>query len=95
MTTAEPALALTKTVSCDGGAANVTSHRCHVVMGTPLVYTVAVTNTGAWTAYDATITDTPDPGIVGISAISNGGMLGAGTITWQLAGPIAAGQTVC
>ena len=94
VTTAEPALALTKTVSCDGGAANVTSHRCHVVMGTPLVYTVAVTNTGAWTAYDATITDTPDPGIVGISAISNGGTLAAGTITWQLAGPIAAGQTV-
>jgi uncharacterized repeat protein (TIGR01451 family) len=94
VSTAEPALTLKKTVACDGGAANLTDHRCHVVMGTPLVYSVAVTNTGAWSAFDATITDIPDPGIVGISAISNGGALAAGQITWHLPGPIAPGQTV-
>jgi uncharacterized repeat protein (TIGR01451 family)/fimbrial isopeptide formation D2 family protein len=92
--TAQPELTLNKTVSCDGGASNTTDHHCHVIMGTPLVYSVAVTNTGARSAFDATITDTPDPAIVGITAISNGGTLAGGAITWHLTGPIAAGQTV-
>lgn len=93
-TTEAPALGLTKTVSCDDGAGNLTSHTCDVTAGTPLAYTVTVANTGNWPAFDATITDTPPAGLTGISAISSGGTYAAGTITWHLAGPIPAGGTV-
>jgi fimbrial isopeptide formation D2 family protein/uncharacterized repeat protein (TIGR01451 family) len=92
--TAQPNLALTKTLTCNGGANNLTDHTCNVTAGAPLAYTVAVTNTGKWHAYDATITDTPPSGLTSIGAISGGGTYAGGVITWHLAGPIAPGQRV-
>lgn len=64
-----------------------------------LTYRVQVTNTGNTPAYVVTVTDTVPTGVVVKPiSISDGGVLsgtnattGGGTITWNLAGPIATG----
>ncbi len=67
--------------------------------GDPLTYDLAITNTGAATAYDATVSDQPDPAL---SAVTDTTGAADATSTWHAAGDslgwtvpsIAAGQTV-
>ena len=67
--------------------------------GDPLTYDLAITNTGAATAYDTTVTDQPDPALSGVSDTTGAA---DATSTWHAAGDslgwsvpsIAAGQTV-
>jgi len=84
-----PKLAITKTVVCAGGAQNTGNHTCAVGPGSPVVYTLTITNTGDWSAYGATITDSPPRGLQGITAISGHGRLVHGRITWRLLSPLA------
>ena len=58
--------------------------------GAPETYSIVVRNDGDRPAYDIQVVDTPDPGLASITAISNGGALAGGTITWTLAGPARA-----
>jgi len=89
-----PRLAIIKTVRCGGGSANTSDHSCTVGPNLPLAYTLTVTNTGGWSAYDATVTDTPPTGLVGLAAISGHGHLHRGRIIWHLLRPIAPGRSV-
>jgi uncharacterized repeat protein (TIGR01451 family) len=89
-----PRLAIIKTVRCGGGSANTSDHTCTVGPDLPLAYTLTVTNTGGWSAYDATVTDTPPAGLVGLAGISSHGRLHHGRIIWHLPRPIAPGRSV-
>ena len=99
VTITEPVVALNKHVSCDGATPIVDAtagetDACNVIADQPLTYTIVVRNTGTASAHDITITDTKAAHLVGIAAISAGGVLAGNVITWNLAGPLAPNATV-
>lgn len=70
------------------------------VEGDDLVtYTVAVTNTGGWPAYDVTVTDQPDSELVDVTLVDGAGLstdgwtAGDPDLAWLVPGPLAAGAT--
>lgn len=92
----EPHLTVDKDVV--GQVADTDTRRA--VPGQLLTYTVAVTNTGTSAAYEVTVTDTPDARmLLGTVAAGSGytvvdGNPADGTLSWNIAGPIAVGATV-
>jgi len=88
----EPKLTIDKSVSVGDGA--------NVKPGQALTYTVKVTNTGTWPAYDVVVTDQPDSELVDVVPVSGAGFVTDGwtagdpDLRWTVPGPIAAGTSV-
>jgi fimbrial isopeptide formation D2 family protein/uncharacterized repeat protein (TIGR01451 family) len=92
----EPHLTIDKDVA--GQVADTDTRRA--VPGQLLTYTVAVTNTGTASAYEVTVTDTPDSRLLlgtvadGAGYVVTDGDPSNGSLSWTIAGPIAVGATV-
>jgi uncharacterized repeat protein (TIGR01451 family)/fimbrial isopeptide formation D2 family protein len=88
----EPKLTIDKSVSVGDGA--------NVKPGQALTYTVKVTNTGTWPAFDVVVTDQPDSELVDVVPVSGAGLVTDGwtagdpDLRWTVPGPIAAGASV-
>ncbi|WP_345521403.1 isopeptide-forming domain-containing fimbrial protein [Nocardioides conyzicola] len=88
----EPRLAIDKSVSVGDGAT--------VKPGQALTYTVTVTNTGTWPAYDVLVTDQPDGKLVDVVPVTGAGLVTDGwtagdpDLAWTVPGPIAPGGSV-
>ncbi len=98
-TVVEPALALAKEASVDGGPYSKTNPT--VSDGDTIDYRLKVTNTGTGPAYDALVNDTPAHALVEVSMVANAAASvtkawseASPEIAWQLAGPLAVGETV-
>ncbi|MFC6340707.1 isopeptide-forming domain-containing fimbrial protein, partial [Nocardioides hankookensis] len=65
-----------------------------------VTYTVKVTNTSTWPAYDVTVTDQPDSELTDVTLVggaaqsTDGWTAGDPDLAWFVAGPIAAGDSV-
>jgi uncharacterized repeat protein (TIGR01451 family)/fimbrial isopeptide formation D2 family protein len=96
VTVTEPQLTLDKDVSGDPDDDDLRTAE----PGDSFTYTIAVKNTGNHDAYDATVTDTPDSELVGVtpttgsSFVTDGWTAGDPDMTWVIPGPIAPGATV-
>jgi uncharacterized repeat protein (TIGR01451 family)/fimbrial isopeptide formation D2 family protein len=95
----EPALTLTKEASVDGGEFKAAPFT--IAAGDTVAYRLKVKNTGTSPAYTADVGDTPPHGLAVIETVPNP----AATVTkawseatpeidWQIAGPLAVGETV-
>jgi fimbrial isopeptide formation D2 family protein/uncharacterized repeat protein (TIGR01451 family) len=99
-TVTEPQLTLDKDVSGDVSGDPDDDDVRTAEPGDILTYTIAVKNTGNHDAYDATVTDTPDSELVGVtpttgsSLVTDGWTGGDPDITWVIPGPIVPGATV-
>jgi uncharacterized repeat protein (TIGR01451 family)/fimbrial isopeptide formation D2 family protein len=88
----EPKLVIDKSVSVGDGAT--------VKPDQALTYTVTVTNTGTWPAYDVVVTDQPDSKLVDVVPVTGAGLVTDGwtagdpDLAWAIPGPIAAGASV-
>lgn len=81
-------------------AVDTSADRGPTVQGGDLVtYSVAVTNTGGWPAYDVVATSTPDDGLVDVVLVDGSDLSTDGwsaedpDIRWVVPGPLAAGTT--
>lgn len=68
--------------------------------GDTVTYSVALTNTGGWPAYDVVVTDQPDSELVdvtlgsGAAQSTDGWISGDPDLAWLVPGPVAPGATV-
>ncbi|WCB95409.1 hypothetical protein DSM104299_04152 [Baekduia alba] len=99
VTVIEPKLTIDKKVKVGGGA--FVDGPATAQSDSGLTYQVVVKNTGDAPAYDVTVGDQPDAELTGVNVatvagvtVSDGWTAGDPDITWQIAGPIAAGESV-
>lgn len=95
VTVVEPRITIDKDVSDQAGDSDARRAK----PGTPLTYTLVVTNTGTSPAWDVDVTDTPDARITGYTSTPPAGVIATDTnpvggLAWTIAGPIAPGATV-
>jgi uncharacterized repeat protein (TIGR01451 family) len=95
----EPELKLTKEASVDGGAFN--SARFTIEAADTVTYRLTVENTGSSAAYNADVSDVLPSGLTVLGAVANPAATETKAwsedhpeIAWQIAGPLAPGETV-
>jgi uncharacterized repeat protein (TIGR01451 family)/fimbrial isopeptide formation D2 family protein len=94
VTEQEPALGIVKRVTgIAGSGAHLLTTPPRAVPGDVIAYTVTVTNSGTWPAYDAIVSDPLPAGVdcTWVGSVSNGGTCTNAILSWQLAGPLAPG----
>ena len=99
----EPVVRIDKDVSqtgCDQTAGNIgDGDTCNTDIGSSYTYTLTVTNSGNWPAYDVSVVDAPDSDLTNVVVPASTGTVTVidGTVPnleWLIPGPIAAGSTV-
>ena len=99
----EPVVRIDKDVSqtgCDQTAGNIgDGDTCNTDVGSSYTYTLTITNSGNWPAYDVSVVDAPDSDLTNVVVPPSSGTVTVidGTVPdlgWLIPGPIAAGTTV-
>ena len=99
----EPVVRIDKDVSqtgCDQTAGNIgDGDTCNTDIGSSYTYTLTITNSGNWPAYDVSVVDAPDSDLTNVVVPASTGTVTVidGTVPnleWLIPGPIAAGSTV-